>query len=253
MNGAYRSLARVYDRLNREVDYNRWADFYEACFDRFLPSRPEILLDLACGTGLLTEIMSGRGYDMIGVDGSDEMLSEAVSRRSSPSNPLYLLQDMREFELYGSVGGVICSLDGINYLTAEGDLERCFACVSNYLDDGGIFIFDVNTPYKFENIFGNNAYILEDEDGGVFCGWQNFYDPNTRLCDFCLTVFERKKDGSYQRSDEEQQERCYTLDELRAALGTSGLEFLGVWGDCDFGKPASDCERWFIAARRVPR
>lgn len=248
MSAAYGPLARVYDRLNREVDYPRFADFYEACFERFLTVRPGILLDLACGTGRLTNLLAGRGYDMIGVDASDAMLSEASSGRVSASNPLYLLQDMRDFELYGSVGGVLCSLDGVNYLTGDGDIERCFDCVRGYLDPGGIFVFDVNTPYKFENIFDRNSYILED--GGVYCGWQNFYDRATRLCDFYLTIFEQTGKGGYRRSDERQRERCYSLGELRGALEGAGLEYLGVWGDLEFGEARNDCERWFIAARR---
>jgi SAM-dependent methyltransferase len=181
------------------------------------------------------------------------MLTVAAGRREQPDNPLFVMQDMRDFELYGSVGAVVSCLDSINYLTDSEDLGRCFSNVANYLDPGGIFVFDVNTPYKFENVFGNNAYILEDEGnadiGGVYCGWQNYYDKESRLCDFYLTIFEENKDGRYTRSDEQQTERCYTLEELRGALEAAGLEYCGVWGDFNFGAPACDCERWYIAAR----
>ncbi len=253
-SGSYGPLARVYDRLNRDIDYKSWADFIEACFSRFARQKPEIVLDLGCGTGRMTFELAARGYDMIGVDQSAEMLSAAVGLREKPDNPLFLMQDMREFELYGSVGAVVSCLDSVNYLTGDEDLSRCLFNVSNYLDPGGIFIFDVNTPYKFENIYADKAYILEDEGGDespeIFCAWQNYFDPKNRLCDFYLTIFEEKQNGSYSRSDEQQTERCYTLKELRAAVSAAGLEFCGVWGDYNFGEPAADCERWYIAVRK---
>ena len=247
-SGSYGPLARVYDRLNAEVNYVAWADFFEECFKKFSPNRPELILDLACGTGRMTYEMLSRGYDMIGVDGSAEMLTEALIRREDPSNPLFLMQDMREFELYGTVGAALCCLDSLNYLTEDGDLLRTFKNVCNYLDYDGLFLFDMNTPYKFENTFSDNAYVLEDE--GVYCGWQNNYDPETRLCNFYLTMFEEAEDGSYDRTDEDQVERCYTLDEVKNALTEAGLEFVGVWGGFDFSEPKTDCERWYICAKR---
>ena len=247
-SGSYGPLARVYDKLNAEVDYASWADFVEKCFEKFCTNRPELVLDLACGTGRMTYEMLSRGYDMIGVDGSAEMLTEALSRREDPSNPLFLMQDMREFELYGTVGAALCCLDSLNYLTEDGDLQKTFANVCNYLDYGGLFLFDVNTPYKFEKIFGDNAYVLEDE--GVYCGWQNAYDPETRFCNFYLTMFEEAEDGSYDRTDEDQTERCYSLEEIKSALDTAGLEFVDVWSDFNFTAPDDTTERWYIAARR---
>lgn len=281
--GIYGPLAAVYDRLNRGVDYIEWADFYEACFTRFAVSHPRIVLDLGCGTGRMTYELLSRGYDMIGIDGSVDMLSEAAMRREDPVNPLLLHQDMRSFELYGSVGAVVSTLDGVNYLVGDGDLLKCFKCVFEYLEPGGVFLFDLNTPYKFVNIFGNNAYILGDDgngaiDGGgctrrtddsdiledsdncdteigqsplrVFCAWQNGYNPTTRICDFYLTIFEEREDGSYLRSEELQRERCFSLDEIKCALYEAGLEICGVYGGFDFSTPADNCERWHIAARR---
>lgn len=250
----YGPLANVYDRLNSDIDYKSWADFIEACFIKFAHNRPEIILDLGCGTGRMTYEMVSRGYDMIGVDNSTEMLSVAVERREKSENPLFLLQDMRSFELYGSVGAVISCLDSINYLTDDGDLHRCLFNVVNYLEPGGVFLFDINTPYKFEHIFGNNSYILEDEDDKdnscIYCGWQNFYNTETRLCDFYLTIFEETEDGKYSRSDEQQTERCYTMQEICESLAEVGLEFCGVWGDINFGNIKEDSERWYIVARK---
>ena len=250
---AYHAISAFYDRVNADVDYGAWADYIEENFRRYLPQKPELLLDLACGTGSMTLTLARRGYDMIGVDGSAEMLNIAMERARAAAHPeiLFLMQDMREFELYGTVGAVTCCLDSVNYLTEDGDLEECFATVHNYLDPDGLFIFDVNTPYKFEHIYGDNAYIFDEEDGDrlLYCGWQNFYDPETRLCDFDLTVFTEDGDGSYRREDESHTERCYTLEELTAALRATGFELLAVHGDTDFSAPAQDCERWYIVAR----
>ena len=248
----YEALARVYDRLNAEIDYEKWADFVESCFDKFLPSRPSLVLDLACGTGTMTRALSARGYDMIGVDGSEDMLAEAFMRGNGEGKILYLCQDMRSFELYGTVGAVVCCLDSINYLLDPRDVQKTFAGVHNYLDPDGLFLFDVNTPYKFENVYGHNAYILEDEneDGGaVFCGWQNEYDPGSGLCDFWLSIFEEDEDGAYVRSDEHQKERCYSLDEIKRMLEECGFEFLGVFADWQFGEIGENTERWYVAAR----
>ncbi len=265
-SGSYTAIAGVYDIFNKEIDYEKWADSIEKCFDRFLDSRPELVLDLACGTGRMTQALAARGYDMIGVDMSAEMLSEARENTPQELGVLYLLQDMREFELYGTVGAVVCCLDSVNYLTDDGDLTKCFACVHNYLDPDGLFLFDVNTPYKFENIYKDNSYIFEDiVDTGngqraVFCGWQNYYDRETKLCDFMLSVFTENDDGSYRREEEYQTERCFSLDEICEALETCGFELCGVYGSPEAPEMSTleingeettedDCDRWFFAAK----
>ena len=247
----YDAIARVYDKLNADIDYKKWADFFEKCFDRYLSSRPELMLDLACGTGRMTRELAARGYDMIGVDGSGEMLSEAMYSYDS-DGILYLLQDMREFELYGTVGAVVCCLDSINYLLDITDVEKTFSLVHNYLDPDGLFIFDVNSPHKFEQVYADNAYVLEDEDGeggAVYCGWQNAYDRDSGICDFYLTVFEEDEDGSYVRSDEHQRERCYSFDTLKALLEKTGMELVGAYADFDFKEIDDLDDRWYIVAR----
>ena len=250
---AYHAISAFYDRVNADINYDAWANYIEENFKRHLSARPELLLDLACGTGSMTLTLAERGYDMIGADASAEMLNIAMSRAREANHPeiLFLLQDMREFELYGTVGAVTCCLDSINYLTEDGDLEDCFATVHNYLDPDGLFFFDVNTPYKFEHIYGDNSYIFDEdtEQGLIYCGWQNYYDPETRLCDFDLTVFTEDEDGSYRREDESHTERCYTLDELTDALTSTGFDLLAVHGDIDFSAPTEESERWYIIAR----
>ena len=248
----YEALAAVYDRLNGDVDYEALADFAAATFARYGVS-PELVLDLGCGTGGLTFPLARRGYDMIGVDGSADMLSKAYERRVAENAPgvLFLCQDMRAFELYGTVGAVVSSLDCMNYLTGSGDLEKCFSLVHNYLDPGGVFLFDVNTPYKFRHIYGNEAYVLESEEGGrsAYCGWQNEYEEESRLCRFYLSVFTEEEDGRYSRTDEEQVERCYTKEELTAALSGAGFEEISFFGDLHFSAPEETTERWFVAAK----
>ena len=257
-NNSYTAIARVYDKLNKEIDYAAWADFFEVCFDRFLPCRPSLILDLACGTGSMTLSLAQRGYDMIGIDGSEDMLSEAFIRNEGRYPILFLQQDMRNFELYGTVGAVTCCLDSLNYLPTIEDIERCFATVHNYLDPNGLFLFDMNTPYKFESIYANNAYVLEDEIdygegdcGLVYCGWQNFYHPESGVCEFELSLFEELPNGSYRRSDEQQTEYCYSLDAIKQALKKANLELLGVWSDYDFKPITETTPRWYFAARAI--
>lgn len=252
----YNSIAGIYDKINEEIDYIGWADYFEKCFEKYLSQKPVLLLDLACGTGSMTMELAKRGYDMIGVDGSESMLSIAYSKACSENmhNILYINQDMRNFELYGTVGAVSCCLDSINYLTNIDDVSRTFACVHNYLDSRGLFFFDLNTPYKFENIYGSNAYILEcEDDDGFFdyCGWQNEYDKGTNLCKFYLTVFSETDKGKYTRSDEEQIERCYNMSEIEHLLKDNGFELLGVFEDFEFNLPKPECERWHFVARAI--
>ena len=246
----YSAIANIYDKLNEEIDYVAWADFIESCFDRYLPEKPKLVLDLACGTGRMTRELDARGYDMIGVDASEEMLGVAYEK-SQGRGILYLCQSMQSFELYGTVGAVVCCLDSINYLLRDGELEQTFATVHNYLDPDGLFLFDANTPYKFEKIYGDNAYILEDEDedgAGVLCAWQNAYDAQSGICDFYLSVFSEDSDGRYLRADEQQSERCYGLEKIKSALEGAGFELAFVCGDFEMSAPKETCERWYIGA-----
>lgn len=246
----YSAIARVYDKINEGINYSAWADFFEACFEKYCGAKPEIILDLACGTGRMTLEMSRRGYDMIGVDGSVDMLSEAYS--SNDGRVLYLCQDMRELELYGTVGATLCCLDSLNYLIGDGELEKVFSLVHNYSDPDALFLFDMNSPYKFEEIYKDNSYIFEGENESgeaFFCGWQNFYDRESKICSFYLSVFEENENREYIREDEEQCERCYTLKEVESALEKTGFELLGAFSDVDFSKIDETSERFYFVAR----
>ncbi len=246
---SYSVLAGVYDTLMGDVDYAAFADFYERAFSAHMAKKPTIVLDLGCGTGTLTTILAERGYDMIGIDASEEMLSHAAARAENAGKSiLYLAEDMRSLDLYGTVDAVVCSLDCINYLTKKEDVAQCFSSVHTFLSEGGLFLFDVNTVWKFAHIFGDSAYILEEE--GIFVGWQNAYNENTKLCRFYLSFFLERADGTWNRLEEEQRERAYSDTTLKNLLTKAGFEVLGIYADID-ETPVSDTdERHFFVCRK---
>ena len=244
----YDLLAPFYDAINAEIDYEKWADFIEKILNKECKCRPELVLDLGCGTGKMTLELARRGYDMTGIDYSPEMLDIARSIADEEGHDiLWLCQDMREFELYGTVDAAVCCLDCINHLEDEEDLDKCFKLVHNYLIPDGIFIFDINAKYKFENVYADNTFSME-EDGGV-CIWENYYDSDSKLCDFYITLFKECADGRYERYDEEQSERMYTLEDIKASLERCNLEFISAYGDLDFAEGNDDCERIYIVAK----
>ena len=244
----YDLLAPFYDSVNRDVDYKRWADFLEAVMSRECHVRPELVLDLGCGTGKMTHELASRGYDMTGVDYSPEMLDIARNNSGKYDHDiLWLCQDMREFELYGTVDFATCCLDGINHLTTTKDLKKCLSLVHNYLIPDGIFVFDINGKSKFENVYAQNSYVMEEcED---VCIWQNYYDPKSRLCDFYITLFRECDDGRYERFDELQRERMYSLRSIRGELSDCGFEFVGAYCDFEFNNATDSDERIYVVAR----
>lgn len=245
----YTAMAPIYDEMNRELDYARWADFVEEQFARFAKAKPELVLDLAAGTGSMTVELAKRGYDMTAVDNSADMLSLAATRLAEVGQygVLLLEQDMTDFELYGTVDAVVCCLDSLNHLTEDGELEKCFALVHNYLNPDGLFLFDVNTPHKFRHTYGVNDFILENE--GAVCCWQNQFDADSGLCDFILTIFEKQSDGRYSRTDTVQTERCYSRSHITRALKQAGFEMLGIYEDYGFTPATRRADRWYVAAR----
>jgi SAM-dependent methyltransferase len=244
----YDLLAPFYDAINRDIDYKKWADFIEEIFKKESDVKPDLVLDLCCGTGRMTAELARRGYDMTGIDYSPEMLDIAREAASEQGlDVLWLCQDMREFELYGTVDAAVCCLDSINHLEKISDLEKCFRLLNNYLIPNGILVFDVNGKYKFENIYADNTYAMEEEGG--MCIWENYYDPESRLCDFYITLFKECKDGRYERYDETQVERMFTLNEIKSSLEKCGLEFLGAYSDFDFTPGDDNSERIYIVAK----
>ncbi|MBQ7780179.1 MAG: class I SAM-dependent methyltransferase [Clostridia bacterium] len=245
---SYSAIAECYDALNSHIDYEAFASFLNREIRAGGISDGSIVLDLACGTGNITLPLLKRGYDMIGVDLSGDMLNIARNKKGG-DKVLWLCQDMRSFELYGTVGAVVCCLDSINYLTSRNGLIKCFSLVHNYLDPNGIFIFDVNTPYKFEQVYGNNHYILEDN--GIYCGWQNYFDKKSGLCDFELSFFYENDDGSYTRLDETQTERCFSIRTLTNLLVKNGFEIIKVVSDFDDSPVKDTDERAYFVCRAI--
>lgn len=247
----YDLLAPFYDKFNGDINYSDWADFIEKIIEReYKIGKPELVLDLGCGTGSMTFELAKRGYDMTGVDYSSEMLDIARDRAEAEgksSDILWLLQDMREFELYGTVDVAVCCLDGINHLVTKKDLDKTLKLVHNYLIPDGLFIFDINGKYKFENIYGDETYAMENEN--AVCVWQNYYNEKNGLCDFYITLFEEGSDGRYNRYDETQREKMYTLKMIKNALSAASLEFIGAYSDYDFSEGSDESERIYIVAR----
>ena len=257
---AYSSFARVYDTFMDNVPYKKWGEYIYDILCKY-GVKDGIVLDLGCGTGTMTEILAGYGYDMIGVDNSEDMLELAMEKRiESGHDILYLLQDMREFELYGTVSAAVSVCDSVNYVTEPEDLEEVFRLVNNYLDPNGIFLFDFNTDYKYREIMGD-CTIAEDRGECSFI-WNNYYYGKERINEYDLTLFIREnpsvsKDSSspasdnmhlYRKYKETHYQRGYTLEEIKAILERAGLVFEIAY-DMDTRKsPTDTAERICVVA-----
>ncbi|HHY23300.1 MAG TPA: class I SAM-dependent methyltransferase [Clostridiaceae bacterium] len=233
-----------------DINYPEWVDYIETIFKNY-DIQPELIADLGCGTGSFCLEMAGRGYNMIGIDISTEMLSRAMLKLESQGvereKVLFLNQDMSRFELFGTVDAIVSLLDSINYITDKNDLKRMISLVENYLNPGGLFIFDVNSVYKFEKIFANNVfYSIDDEITYI---WENTYDKNTKLCKFDLTFFISQNEY-YKRFDEVHFERAYSIEELSEIVEDSGLELLKVYEGLSFCKPSINSERLFFICKK---
>ena len=245
----YDLLAPIYDEINSDLDYKTWADFVEEILLKEFKRKPELVLDLATGTGSMTLELASRGYDMIALDCSSEMLNIAKERAEHLGHDkiLWLCQDMREFELYGTVDLIISTLDSINHLTNEKDLQKCLSLVHNYLIPEGLFIFDINGKYKFENVYGDRCYAMETEDS--FCVWQNEYNRKSKICNFYITLFNKTENFTYERYDDIQKEKMYTLKNIKQNLKKTGFEFVGAYSDFSFSEADDSSERIYVVAR----
>ncbi|MBQ7839010.1 MAG: class I SAM-dependent methyltransferase [Lachnospiraceae bacterium] len=244
---AYGDFAEVYDIFMDETPYEQWCEFVKETL-RKEGITDGLVLDLGCGTGSMTEQMAQAGYDMIGVDVSDRMLNIAMEKREkSGLDILYLQQDMREFELYGTVRAVICLCDSLNYLLEEEDILDTFGLVNNYLDPGGLFLFDFNTVYKYQEVIGD-ATIAENRDDCSFI-WENFYDEDGEINEYDLTIFVKEKDELFRRFTETHFQRGYRLETMTELVKEAGMEF--VWAlDADTHGPVREnSERIYILAR----
>ena len=242
----YASLSAVYDRLIG-MDYGERAEYLLSLFS--LHRAPcGTLLDLACGTGSLTLELIRRGCDVIGVDGSPEMLALAAEKAAAAGeSPLLLCQDMRELDLYGTVEGAVCTLDGLNHLRRKEEIGEALHRLSLFIQPGGLFIFDVNTPYKHRQVLGDNAFVYEGED--FLCAWRNRLNARTSEVHMWLDIFFEEEDGRYQRLEEEIVERAYSLATWRDLLKKADFTPLEVYGDMTAAAPGPEEQRWVIVAR----
>lgn len=223
-----------------------------------LQAEKSTILDLGCGTGILTEMMAERGFHMIGVDNSEEMLGIALERQAlqkeenkgeayGEENILYLLQDMREFELYGTVGAVISVCDSMNYLLEEADILETLKSVNNYLYPKGIFIFDFNTVHKYRDIIGD-ATIAENQEECSFI-WENYYYLQEEVNEYDLTVFVKEEDGRYSKFCETHYQRGYTLKQMKHLVKEAGMEFVAALDVDTLGEVTENSERIYVVAR----
>ena len=246
---AYTSFARVYDTFMDNVPYKEWADYLGKILKEY-GIDDGLVLDLGCGTGSMTEMLASSGYDMIGVDNAEEMLEIAMEKKvESGHDILYLLQDMREFELYGTVRAVISACDSVNYITDDEDLTEVFRLVNNYLDPEGLFVFDFNTEYKYREILGEQT-IAEDREECSFI-WDNYYDEDERINEYELTLFVREDEEAslYRKYQESHFQKAYTLREMRGLLEKAGLKFVAAYDAYTKKAPMYTSERITVIAR----
>lgn len=243
MTDAYTVLARCYDRLTADVDYEKWADYLERHFQRW--KRPvRAVVELGCGTGSLTQLLARRGYQMTGVDLSPDMLAVA-DQKCRGLGVLLLCQDMSRLALLECADAVISCLDSVNYVTRPAALKRTFQRVYQALAPGGLFLFDVKTPLALEGADGQ-TYLDEDDD--LFCVWRGEYSPRRRRCGYGLDLFVREEDGSWSRGGEYHEEYAYTLEELEGFLREAGFRHIKVYGDKTMRPPWEGAQRVFFAA-----
>lgn len=242
---AYTSFAQVYDLFMDNVPYEEWGEYIAGVLREFNITEGAVL-DLGCGTGKLTRIMKAKGYDMIGVDLAMDMLQ--IAMESDSEDILYLMQDMRELELYGTVRAVYSACDCLNYILEEEDLLEVFKRVSSYLDPDGIFIFDINTEYKYTQLMADNTFAESREDSSFI--WENYYDEEERINEYDLTLFISEGDELFRRFQELHYQKCYSLDTIKKLVAKAGLELAGVYDEYSKNPATDDSEKITIVARK---
>ena len=248
---SYEFLAGCYDQLTTDVGYTHWADFLEKLFAR---SGREIhtVVDLACGTGSLTRELALRGYELIGVDRSEEMLAQAAEKcRDLPGTaPIFLHQSMERLDLYGTVDACVCCLDSVNYVTRPKLLARAFERVQLFLEPGGLFVFDINTP---EKLLGLDGQVFLDETEDTYCVWRAQYAPRRRICTYYMDLFCRTPEGLWERGEELHEEYAYPPGELEDMLRSAGFAGIRRYGDKKLRPPVAGEDRIFFTARKDER
>lgn len=235
---AYEGLARYYDGLTADVEYERWLSWYEQWFARSeVPVK--IVLDLACGTGTLTCMLAEKGYSMIGTDLSNEMLFQAYEKAQELEceMPLFLNQSMDELDLYGTVDACVSSLDSINYVTEEETLRAAFEKLHCFLMPGGWFLFDVIAPEWLKKL-DDQVFVDENED--VFCVWRASFEEETQVLTYGMDLFEcSDEEDVWFREQEEHQERAWPLEQLAAMLKEAGFVSVEMFAAMEHRAPTA--------------
>lgn len=243
----YENFAEVYDTFMENIPYEEWLIYIEKIWAKF-NIKPKLIADLGCGTGNITIPLAKKGYELIGIDNSFQMLAKAREKSIKENlNILYLEQDMREFELYGTVDCIISICDSINYILEEDELLQVFKWVNNYLEPKGLFIFDINTIYKFENILSDNSFSQTTENSAYTL--ENYFDNEEMINEFYTNFFiEDEKTNLYHRFEEIHYEKAYSIKKIKELIKKSGLELLAVYDELTFNKPKEDSQRVFFIA-----
>lgn len=242
----YGDFAAFYDALTADVDYAAWADYLLAVFARH-GGKARQVLDLACGSGSLAIELAARGVDVIGVDGSQDMLAIAREKaEDAAADSMFLCQDMRELDLYGTVDGAVCMLDSLSHLCDSKDVAEVLRRLGLFIEPNGLFVFDVNTPYKHREVLGDNAFVFEEDE--FVCVWRNRFLP--ARCEVAMQLdFFLEEDGVYTRYTDTVREHAYSMATWKKLLEQAGFDLLCVYGERNFDAPTADAERWVFVAR----
>ena len=244
---AYGAFAEVYDRLMEDLPYGQWKDYLVSLLKEHGVT-DGLVCELGCGTGRMTELLAKEGYDMTGIDLSEEMLSKALEKRDASGLPiLYLQQDMTEFELYGTMRAFVAVCDSMNYLECADDFIAVLKLVNNYLDPGGVFVFDLKTAHYYRDVLADRTIAGTEEDLSYI--WENRYDEEDRAHDYAITFFAREESGLYRRFTEEQTQFVYSEEEIRAFAAEAGMEFVASYDAFTKDPVRPDSERIYIVLK----
>lgn len=243
---SYTDFAALYDEFMEETPYDEWC----RNIMKILKAHgitDGLVCELGAGTGEMTIRLSKKGFDMIGIDNSDSMLAVAREKTEEDTDILYLLQDMREFELYGTVKAIVSVCDSVNYITDPDDLVTVFKLCNNYLDPSGVLVFDFNTKYKYESVIGETT-IAENGEYASFI-WENYFDSESCINEYDITFFVNEEGDLFRRFTEDHYQRGYTTEEMKKLIENAGLIFVDALDVETMEKAREDSERVYIIAK----